>query len=230
MKKTALALSILLAAGAAQAIGFGNDNPGGGGDTNNDNRNTNTNFNAPSQDQFQGQAQGQLQGQGQAQSTNVGVFNATSNNVKASSSSRSSAASFSGAASYSGGNTQAVTVTDSGRMRYSGSYSVRSTGIAPDIIANPTAPCRIATSVSGAGVGFGFGFGGSVLDDGCDTRADATMLLAAGEGEAAIARLCQKPELAKALGGRCGAPVTGPTGSAVFSAPVAQTWGSGFKH
>lgn len=225
MKKTTLVLAMMLLTGTAGATGlnFGDDNS-----VNNDNRNTNTNL--LGQDQHQGQAQGQLQGQGQAQSTNVGVFNATSNNVKASSSSRSS--SHAGAAAFSGGNTQSVTVTDSGRMHYSGEYKVRSTGIAPDIVANPTAPCRIATNISGAGVGFGFGFGGSVLDEGCDARADATMLLAAGEGEAAIARLCQKPEMAKALGSRCGAPVTGPTGS-VFSAPVAQakpSYGSGFKH
>jgi hypothetical protein len=216
MKKTALALAILLATGAANAIGFGNDNPS----SSNDNRNTNTNTNAPSQDQ--GQAQGQLQGQAQGQLQ--GQAQATSVNVHASP--RSS--SMSGAAAFSGGNTQAVTVTDSGRMRYSGSYSVKSTGIAPDIIANPTAPCRIATSVSGAGVGFGFGFGGSVLDDGCDTRADATMLLAAGEPDAAIARLCQKAEMAKALGGRCGAPVTGPSAPAISSTPA--TYGAGFKH
>jgi len=110
-----------------------------------------------------------------------------------------------GGAAQAGAATGPVSVTnniggDSGDRRYTGKYTVRSTGVAPDIVANPTAPCRVAVGVSGGWIGGALGLSGSVLDEGCDARADATMLVMMGYEGAAAARLCQKPEMAKALG------------------------------
>lgn len=116
--------------------------------------------------------------------------------------------SLSGASSYSsggtsnsssGGNTQKVTVTDSGQMHYSGSFEVKNVPNPPDIIANPTAPCRIAVGASGSGVGFGIGIGTSVLDDGCDAREDSRLLYNMGLHDLAKMRLCAKPEMAAVI-------------------------------
>jgi hypothetical protein len=45
--------------------------------------------------------------------------------------------------------------------------------------------------------------GSSTLDEGCDTREDARLLHNMGEKEAAVLRLCAKPEMAKALAAKC---------------------------
>lgn len=74
-------------------------------------------------------------------------------------------------------------------------------------IASPTAPCRIAGSAGGSGPGFSFSVGASALDEGCDAREDARLLHNMGLKEESITRLCQKPEMAKALGEkRCPPP------------------------
>lgn len=124
----------------------------------------------------------------------------------AESSSRSTSGSISGAyaggsksSSYSGGNTQSVVVTDSGKMHYSGSYELKNVPNPPDVIANPTAPCRVSVGVAGSGVGFGFGVGSSVLDEGCDAREDSRLLYNMGHQNLALARLCAKPEMAKVI-------------------------------
>lgn len=65
---------------------------------------------------------------------------------------------------------------------------------------SPTAPCRVAHSAGGSGPGFGISFGSSTLDEGCDAREDSRLLHNMGLRDEAIARLCQKPEMAKALG------------------------------
>lgn len=128
----------------------------------------------------------------------------TSVNVNSASAKGGNAASFakggtalSGA--YSGGNQQNVTVTDSGKMHYSGSYEVKNVPNPPDVIANPTAPCRVSIGIAGSGVGFGFGVGSSVLDEGCDSREDSRLLYNMGLHAEAIQRLCAKPEMAAAL-------------------------------
>jgi hypothetical protein len=108
-------------------------------------------------------------------------------------------ASAKGGAAVSGGNTLAVIVTDSGRMRYAGSYEVKNVPNPPDVIAHPTAPCRVGFSGSGSGAGFGVGIGGSTLDEGCDAREDARLLYNMGLQAEAVQRLCAKPEMAAAL-------------------------------
>jgi len=157
------------------------------------------------QGQIQGQLQGQAQGQGQAQSS----FNANANSNRNTNVNANRSASFAGASSYSGGNnlsqgnSQNMTYNEANSMRYSGSYDVKSVGYAPDIIATPTSPCRISVGASAGWMGGAFGFGGSVLDEGCDAREDSRTLWNVGEKEASIARLCQKTEMAKALGSKC---------------------------
>lgn len=104
-----------------------------------------------------------------------------------------------GGDAYNGGNSQSVTVTESGALRYSGSYSVKNTPNPPDVITNPTAPCRVAFSGSGSGAGFGIGIGGSVLDEGCNRRENARLLYNIGETSAAKLILCNEPEIAAVL-------------------------------
>jgi hypothetical protein len=103
------------------------------------------------------------------------------------------------ATSQAAGGSASAVVQDSGDRHYSGSYEVRNVPNPPEVIANPTAPCRIGVGVSGSGVGFGFGVGSSVLDEGCDTREDARLLFNMGLHDAALMRLCAKPEMAAAI-------------------------------
>jgi len=112
------------------------------------------------------------------------------------------------AKSFSGGNSQVITYQEASRkeINYSGEYEVKNVPNAPSMISNPTAPCRVAYSGSGSGAGFGLGIGGSVLDEGCDTREDARTLFNMGLQDAAVMRLCAKPEMKAALGARCTSP------------------------
>lgn len=86
--------------------------------------------------------------------------------------------------------------------------SIRTVGIAPDMITTTTASCRIAVGVSGGVLGGALGISSSVLDEGCDTREDARLLVNMGYAWAAVNRLCAKPEMAAALGPIC--PVKNP--------------------
>lgn len=93
--------------------------------------------------------------------------------------------------------------------------SLRTVGIAPSILANPTAPCRIQGGAGGGWLGGAFSFSGSLLDEGCDARADTMLLISINQPTAAIARACQKAELAKALGDLCQKPVDTKKTSAI---------------
>lgn len=198
MKKLLLSLALAAFATSSMALGFGNDNPASGG--------TNINTNAPHQDQgqAQGQAQGQLQGQGQAQGqatiVGVAVSNRITNDV------RQNAAAFAGggeavsnsggnrlsnsSSANNGGNVQSVTVTDSGKMNYSGSYDVKNV---PSVFSGnvyPTAPCMGSSTVGGAGVGFGFSVGSSWKDDDCGIRETARSFASMQMSDDAITVLC----------------------------------------
>lgn len=81
--------------------------------------------------------------------------------------------------------------------------SLRTVGIAPDVSAYSTAPCRIAVGASGGWMGGALGFSGSVLDEGCDVWRDHLNLRLAGYVEQADLRLCDKPELKKLFGDKC---------------------------
>lgn len=195
MKHILLILATLFTT-SAFAIGIGNDNPGG------NSTNFNTNTQGQNQGQAQGQAQGQLQGQGQAQGiiSNIDVSNRISNDVRnnaaafagagAESVSKSNADSFSQSKSNSGGNVQNVTVTDSGKLDYSGKYEVRNV---PSVFSGnvyPTAPCMGSSTVGGAGVGFGFSVGTSWKDDECGIRETSRSFSGLGLKDDAIKVLC----------------------------------------
>lgn len=141
--------------------------------------------------------QGQAQGQGQFQGQGQGQHQ----NSQA----------------ISGGNSQSVNVA--------ATEAAASTAYAPGLAA-ANGTCMGSTSVGGAGVTVGLSFGTTWTDTSCDIRYDASALAAAGQGRAAIARLCQKAEIAQAMeaaGTPCpvkptkgAAPTAGYTGNDPF--------------
>ena len=139
-----------------------------------ENVNTNTAIAAP------------VQGQTQGQSTIVGINNNIDNTV------RTNATAFAEAASQSnsGGNTQNVTVTDSGKMHYSGSYEVKNVPNIQTGNVYPTSPCMGGTSLGASGVGFGLSFGSSWTDDECGIRETARSFNGLGLTNDAIKVLC----------------------------------------
>jgi hypothetical protein len=119
----------------------------------------------------------------------------------------------SGSTSSSGGNTQnggaqtstqattqanSVTVTgDTVNYQAQERNPVASAYAAPLVSSNGT--CLGSGSGGAQFASFGFSLGGTKVDEGCDARYDAIALRSAGLGVAAIARLCQKPEIEKAM-------------------------------
>lgn len=75
---------------------------------------------------------------------------------------------------------------------------------APDILATPTAPCRISVGASAGWLGGALGFGTSVLDEGCHIRETARVLAGLGLVWAAVRALCQDKVAREALGEVCG--------------------------
>jgi hypothetical protein len=145
-------------------------------------------------------------------SSTANVLNAPRQETRTSAESKSYGGSTLG---YTGGNS--MSITNNGAP-IPDDYRVRNTPDVGTVIANPTAPCRVAFGGSVAVAGFGGGLGGSILDEGCDAREDARLLVNAGLKPEAIARLCQKPEMKLALAGRCAEPVVWPAGSEVKDA------------
>ena len=85
---------------------------------------------------------------------------------------------------------QSVSVTDSGKMHYSGGYTFENV---PDVIAPnvyPTSPCMGSSSIGGAGVGFGISFGTSWESEECQLRETSRSFANMGLKEDAIAILC----------------------------------------
>jgi len=116
----------------------------------------------------------------------------------------------SSATASNGSQTTAVTVDNRNPS------SLRTVGIAPDVSAYSTAPCRIAVGASGGWMGGAFGFSGSVLDEGCDIWRDHLNLRLAGYAYEADLRLCDKPELKKLFGEKCGSQVIETSYSSSF--------------
>lgn len=93
--------------------------------------------------------------------------------------------------STSGGNTVTSTTTVQAQER-----DPVSTAYAPALAAHN---CLGSASGGAQGAAFGFSFGSTKLDPGCDARADAATLVSMGLQRAAIARLCQREDIAKAI-------------------------------
>jgi len=177
--KSLLMIVTCLISTASMAVGIGNDNPPSEGGS-----------------QTQQQQQGQLQGQAQ--------LRINENNNRITSDTRSAATAFAGSASgssstssvTSGGNQQNITVTDSGRVRYSG--ELRNVPNVQVSNVYPTAPCMGGTSVGGSGVGFGVSFGTSWTDGECTKRETARSFAGLGLVEDAVAILCSSEAAAVA--------------------------------
>ena len=151
-----------------------------------------------------GQNQGQNQGQSQGQVAITGPSTSTSGaNSSSNSSSSSNSNSNSGGNTMVGGansNTSNTNVTVEGdKVTYEAQKRdpVSTAYSAPLTTSNGT--CMGSTSAGAQGVGFGVSFGSTWTDTSCDLRYDAEALRAAGLHGAARERLCQKPEIAKAM-------------------------------
>ena len=70
---------------------------------------------------------------------------------------------------------------------------------APVYVAVPNGSCKTGAGVSVTGGSFGVSVGGAVMDESCNARYDAAALESLGLHDAAIARLAQSPEVARAL-------------------------------
>lgn len=162
-------------------------------DNRNDNTNVNANANTNRNTNKQGQAQGQQQGQGQAQSSR--------------NDNRSSARNE--------GNNSAQSVTVQGDTYEAARIPVATAYAAPLAASNGT--CMGSSSVGGQGVGFGISIGSTWNDESCDMRYDAEALRLAGMPAAALARLCQKAEIAQAM---AAAGTACPAKNVVATAPV----------
>lgn len=211
--------SVAGAAAGAAVVGSGNSSATGGnatggsvlGSGNSNVRNDNTNA------QQQGQAQGQQQSSRNS--------NRNTNTTGASTSNATTGPSTSG--SSSGGNSmQGGAVTVEGDSYEAPRRAVATAYAAPLTSANGT--CMGSSSGGAQGASFGVSFGSTWTDGGCDIRYDAEALRAAGLPLAAQARLCQKPDIAKAMES-AGTPCPGTavktsaaSTSTTRSAPTAQ--------
>jgi hypothetical protein len=187
--KSAMLLAVVLASSAAIAgsninsasvvAPIDNRNTNSNANTNlitNTNANTNANTNLNSNTNAQGQLQGQIQGQGQKQnSVNI---NSTNSSARSNSSSD---------------NYNTISINHAAQER----DPVSSANAAALTTSNGT--CMGSSSAGAQGVSFGVSVGSTWVDEGCDARYDAAALSAIGMHKAALARLCQKSEIADAI-------------------------------
>lgn len=166
---------------------------------------------AQGQDQAQGQAQGQLQGQAQGQAqgqtaigaglgVGLGVGIGGSQGQSSVNDNRSSATvGVATAVSNTSGSASGASITNN-IPTTPDKLTITTVGQAPDILATPTAPCRIAVGVSVGVIGGAAGFGYSVEDEGCTMRENARLLNNLGEKAAALKLLCNDEKVAAVLG------------------------------
>lgn len=162
-----------------------------------------------------------------AESGHSGGNGGVRNTAISGSASNSNAGAISGSA-----NEQVVNFNSPGTVAYSGEYKLRSTGVAPDMIASPTAPCRIGVGISGGWVGGALGIGSSVLDEGCELRENARLLNNLGKQAAAVALLCNDEKVSKVLP-ECVKPETLPAEPQVSYNPQTKSTrvvGGGYVH
>lgn len=111
------------------------------------------------------------------------------------------ASSSTSAASAAGGNASAQGGDASNSLSLRMDAQLRdpvSTATAPALaVANGT--CMGSTSAGVQSVALGVSIGGTWVDKGCDTRYDALLLVQMGLTNVAVKRLCQKPEIERAL-------------------------------
>jgi hypothetical protein len=179
------------------------------------------------------QAQGQQQGQAQDQSQSIknsgnsssssGVKN--SGNSLSESSVKNSGNSSSNSSSNSGGNkltnegnNASTSVSVGGDIYEAARIPVATAYAAPLTSSNGT--CMGSTSAGLQVMSFGLSGGSTWTDSGCDARYDAQALREAGLPKVAIARLCLKPEIAKAMTDAGQSCVAAKPNASVATAPV----------
>jgi hypothetical protein len=102
-----------------------------------------------------------------------------------------------------GGNAQGGTSSVNVTMQGSGPSTIRTVGVAPDVVTNTTANCRIAVGVSGGVLGGALGFSGSVLDEGCDINRLSAHFMTLGMHEESVLVMCDHPRARKVMGAKC---------------------------
>lgn len=190
------------AGGTGVGIGYGGEGGNGGnggsvlGSGNSSNTNANVNQNT------QGQQQGQLQGQGQQQGQVATGGSAKQGQDQSQSSSnrndnRSNASNRNSNAAQ--GNTTSTSVSVAGdNVTYEAARIPVATAYAAGLTAS-NGTCMGSTSAGGQGMSFGFSVGTTWKDGSCDRRYNAQALAAVGQSKAAVALLCQDPEIKAAM-------------------------------
>ncbi len=112
----------------------------------------------------------------------------SNNNVASSSTANAGSASSSQAGAFTGPVTAGNALTVDARLAQ-----------APDVIAYPTAPCRVSIGASGGWIGGALGFSGSTEDEGCTLRETSRQLWNIGQRDAAVQILCLNADAKAAL-------------------------------
>lgn len=107
--------------------------------------------------------------------------------------------------SQSDANSRAVAISyggggnDGGTTRTKGRLATTASAIAPGLTAAGVHSCAGSTSAAGGGTGFGFSFGTTYEMQECNRRAYAATLMGMGQNAAALALVCNNPEVQNAL-------------------------------
>jgi len=121
---------------------------------------------------------------------------------------------------------QSGTTTSNVNSRVSGSTTLKSAPavVAPGLAAAGLETCLGSASGTVSAIGFGIGGGSTYADEGCQARLDSRTLYAYGLKAAAVARLCQRPDIWRSMPDMCAqywpAGVPYPAGVAVAVAPA----------
>ena len=113
-----------------------------------------------------------------------------------------SPAAFAQTNSTSGSQSGAVAIIDNSQpsvTRTKGRLSTTASAIAPGLTAAGVHSCAGSTSAAGGGTGFGFSFGTTYEMQECNRRAYAATLMGMGQNAAALALVCNNPEVQNAL-------------------------------
>jgi hypothetical protein len=137
------------------------------------------------------------------------------------------------ASSSSGGNVQSVSIASAPAdqritTRQEGTARIANPPDSTVVVPGATVPCFATYGANVSTPGLGIGFGGGLVDQDCTAREDARTLVSMGMTDAAVARLCQRPDMRQALGARCpstfqpAAPAPAPVAT---GAPAGRTPG-----
>ena len=97
------------------------------------------------------------------------------------------------------------TTTSNINSRVSGTQTVKSAPsmVAPGLAAAGLETCLGSASGTVSAIGFGIGGGSTFADEGCQARLDSRTLYAYGLKSAALARLCQRPDIWRSMPDIC---------------------------